>query len=72
MAKAQSVDQQGSIVFWSKQPLALWMKPNDSGGLWKVGIVVEHKSDFYCIIMDENGKLQQCKTSLVRPYRGVV
>ena len=59
----------GKLVFWAREPLALWMKPKDASVLWKVGMIMEHKDDFYCIIMDKEGKLQKCPTSMIRTYR---
>ena len=65
------IDKFGNLVFWSNSPIALWMKPKDSGGLWKVGMFIEHKSNIYCIVMDEEGKLQECRTALIKPYRSL-
>ena len=58
----------GRLVFWAKEPLALWMKPRDAPRLWKVGMYMEHKDDYYCIIMDKDGKLQQCPHSMIKTY----
>jgi hypothetical protein len=57
----------GDLVYWSIEPLAFYMKPDDSMELWKIGMFVEHKNDNQGIIMFE-GELYKCSLGLVKPF----
>tara|TARA_Y100000592_G_C5431258_1_gene298481 strand:- start:220 stop:432 length:213 start_codon:yes stop_codon:yes gene_type:complete len=58
--------QIGQLVYYTMVPLAMLMKVQDAGNLWKVGIVVKNINSYQCIIMGDGGKEEQCWTTMVR------
>ena len=57
----------GQIILWTKEPLALLMKPADAGSLWKVGLFVEKNINNNCVIMNIEGKLIKCHRAMIMP-----
>ena len=52
----------GKLVWITKIPLALWMKPANSAGLWKLGIVVDKNDNGYCSVYSA-GDINVCHQS---------
>jgi len=58
----------GQIIYWTEEPLALLMRPEDAGRLWKVGLLVDRNIQNKCIIMKEGGDLIHCDRAYIREY----
>ena len=56
----------GQIVYWTNKPIALYMKPENGGNMWKTGIIVEHISEKRYKIMDEEGKFHKCCRTMIK------
>ena len=56
----------GQIVYWTDAPIALYMKPENGGNMWKTGIVVEHISEKRYKIMDEYGEIHKCWRTMLK------
>ena len=57
----------GTLVWMASEPLALWMKTEDSEGLWELGIVLNKdvKKEGYFYILS-GGKITSCHRRLTR------
>tara|TARA_B100000700_G_scaffold211705_1_gene232727 strand:+ start:386 stop:610 length:225 start_codon:yes stop_codon:yes gene_type:complete len=58
----------GQIIYWTDEPLALLMRPEDAGRLWKIGLLIDRNIRNKCIIMKEGGDLIHCDRAMVREY----
>ena len=58
----------GQIIYWTEEPLALLMRPQDAGRLWKIGMLIERNIEGKCIIMNEGGDLVRCDRGMIRKY----
>ena len=58
----------GQIIYWTEEPLALLMRPQDAGRLWKIGMLIDRNIEGKCIIMNEGGDLVYCDRGMVREY----
>lgn len=57
----------GTIVWVTKIPLALYMKPKNAPKLWKAALIIETKKDGY-IVVYADGEVTKCHKKLTRPF----
>ena len=57
--------QVGQMVYWTHHPLAKLMKIEDSGGLWKLGMLVEHNQENTYIVLSD-GELYACEKDWIQ------
>ena len=57
----------GTIIWVTKVPLALWMKPKNAPKLWRPAIIIEERKDDY-IIVYADGEVTRCHKKLTRPF----
>tara|TARA_Y100001973_G_C5150360_1_gene307747 strand:- start:1016 stop:1225 length:210 start_codon:yes stop_codon:yes gene_type:complete len=55
----------GELIYWTEVPIALLMKPEDAGNLWKIGVIIGHKTKKKYIVLS-NGILQECLRTMVK------
>ena len=60
----------GTLIFYAKNPIALLIKPeNEDGSLWKVGLLVDYKTNDLCTIINSKGEYTSWKRDMIMPYR---
>ena len=57
----------GTIVWVTKVPLALYMKPRNAPNLWRPAIIVEEKNNGYVVVYAD-GEVTRCHKKLTRPF----
>ena len=58
----------GSIILYTEKPIAFLMKPENAGDLWKVGLLVDYKTENICTILDSEGEYVSCRANMIIPY----
>ena len=58
----------GQIIYWTEEPLALLMRPQDAGRLWKIGMLIDKNNEGKCVIMIAGGDLINCDRGMIREY----
>jgi hypothetical protein len=57
----------GTIVWVTKVPLALYMKPKNAPKLWRPALIVESIKDGYIMVYTD-GEVTKCHKKLTRPF----
>ena len=57
----------GTIIWVTKVPLALWMKPKNAPKLWRPALIVESIKGEY-IMVYADGEVTKCHKRLTRPF----
>lgn len=58
----------GSIIYYTKTPIAFLMKPENAGDLWKIGLLVDYKGSGLCTIINSSGDYQICHHTMIMQY----
>ena len=57
----------GTIVWVTKVPLALYMKPKNAPRLWRPALIVEENKDGYIAVYSD-GEIIKCHKNHIRPF----
>jgi len=58
----------GSLIYYTSHVIALMVKPSDAGDLWKVGLLINYKSDMECTILNSDGVYEVCPSAMIMTY----